>query len=231
MQSISLSLVVPAYNEADRLSDVVSALTEELRRAALIYELILVDNGSHDSTGAIARTLASQNPNIRVVTIEHNEGYGAGVLAGLAKAKGDIVGWMHADGQVKPADVVRLYRRMESGEYAMAKAVRIERDESRWRRLQSRAYNWLFRVLFGIPYRDINGTPKLLKREACEESRLVSKDWFLDPESVIKIVRRKLPLAEEEIHWNHRAGGASKVHLFTSLEFLRNMVLYRLYLK
>lgn len=221
--SLPLSLVIPLYNEEENARPVISELVPVLREAALPFELILVDNGSRDRTGPLLAELAGQFPEIRVVTVPVNQGYGWGVLQGLGAARGAVLGFMGGDGQTEPQDVVRVYRALERGDVALAKACRIRRQDGLQRRLITRIANLLFRLVFGLRTRDVNGTPKLLRRELYERLNPRSKDWFLDAELMIGCARAGLPYREVPATFRPRARGASNVRAATLLEFLKNM--------
>jgi glycosyltransferase involved in cell wall biosynthesis len=223
----NLSIVIPAYNEGHHLDAVIRRLQATLRRSEPSFEIVLVNNGSTDETPSIVRALAHEFPEVRVVDVFPNQGFGNGVLAGMAQARGEILGWMHADEQAKPEYLLEIYHAMKAQGLDLGKAVRIHRHEPFWRIVQSRIYNILFRWMFNLPYRDINGTPKLLSRSFYERARLNSKEWFLDPEVMLKAARMGGKIGEVEIIWNARKGGKSKVHLGTMFHFLKRMVRYR----
>jgi glycosyltransferase involved in cell wall biosynthesis len=164
---------------------------------------------------------------VKIVTIKPNAGYGGGILAGLSQATGNILGWIDADGQISPTDVVRVYRLLESGPLNMAKAVRTTREDPFIRKFQSWFYNLLFRVLFRTKCRDINAPPKLFKRKLYEKLQMQSTDWFITAECVIKALRLGEKIGEVEVTWNKRSGGKSKVNPATATEFLRKMIAYR----
>ena len=226
--SPEFSIVVPAYNEGEHLADVIAEMTDVLGRAGIDYEIVVVNNGSHDDTGAIIDRLAGNTLRIRAVHLAQNRKYSGGILAGLVEARGAVMGWAHADGQADPKDVVRLYRAMREKKCELAKAIRKERHESPWRIVQGKIWYGIFQLLFWSPYRDVNATPKLMTRRAAGILKLDSRDWFLDPEFVIKALRHKLPICEVETIWRSRRSGSTRAHLFTGLEFLKNLILYRI---
>jgi N-formylglutamate amidohydrolase len=88
-------------------------------------------------------------------------------------------------------------------------------------------YNLLFRVLFGYPHRDINGTPKVFTRELHQRLELRSKDWFVDAEVMLKAHDLGARFAEVEVEFHRREAGASHVRASAVVEFLRNMLRYR----
>src|SRR3989344_3180225 len=207
MRQPELSIIVPAYNEAAHLEVVIAEMEGVLDSSHIEYEILIVNNGSHDDTGAGAERLQMQNSRIVHLNLDVNQCYGGGILAGLAKARGETMGWMHADGQASPEDMVRLYRKMRTEGYELGKAVRRIRHESPWRKVQGRIWYTVFQLLFWSPYRDVNATPKLLTRRAAHILKLGSRDWFLDPELVIKSLRHHLPMCEAETGWRSRGGG------------------------
>ncbi|HCM43457.1 MAG: Glycosyl transferase family 2 [Candidatus Kaiserbacteria bacterium GW2011_GWC2_49_12] len=231
MSAFELSIIVPAYNEANHLEAVISEMSDVFDAAHLDYEILIVNNGSRDSTGEVMEKLQARNPRITRLYLRENQQYGGGILAGLEKARGATIGWAHADGQANPEDIVRLYREMKTKGYEIGKAVRTVRYESPWRKVQGRIWFTIFRTLFPSPYRDVNATPKLLTRRAAEILKLDSHDWFLDPELVIRAIRHRIPICEVETVWRSRKSGSTRAHLLTGLEFLKNLLLYRFGLK
>lgn len=102
---MKVSLIIPCYNEA-------SSLKELLDRCQVLTknhnnEVILVDNGSTDDTPQILSLLLPGYTGCRTIRIEQNQGYGHGILEGLRAAKGEILGWTHADLQTDPGDVIK----------------------------------------------------------------------------------------------------------------------------
>lgn len=223
-----LSIVVPAYNEGEHLAGVIAEMVNVFDKEGLNYEIIIVNNGSRDDTGAIIDRLAKESTRIRAVHLQENRKYSGGILAGLAEARGPVMGWSHADGQADPKDIVRLYRAMRERRCELAKAVRRERYESPWRIVQGKIWYGVFQLLFWSPYRDVNATPKLMSKRAAAVLKLDSRDWFLDPEFVIKALRHNLRICEVETVWRSRRSGSTRAHLLTGLEFLKNLILFRI---
>src|SRR5262245_34309679 len=104
-----LSMIMPCYNEESIVGYTIPRLIEAFDRAGHTLELIAIDNGSHDRTGEILRSLAARYPNVLPHRVEVNQGYGFGVLSGIALCTAPWVGFIPADGQVDAEDVVRLY--------------------------------------------------------------------------------------------------------------------------
>lgn len=225
---MKFSLIIPAYNEEENIGIVVTNLVVALRTSGNPFEIVVVDNGSTDGTSGVLESICREIPEVRTTRVFSNQGYGNGILAGLRVAEGQTLGWMHADNQVSPTDVLLIYQNLNRKNLDFCKAVRVDRDEHWMRIIQSRVYNIFFRLLFGGALRDINGTPKFFKRELYEGLNLHSRDWFLDPEIVIKALRRGAKIGEVEVKWGMRPGGSSHVSSGAWLQFVKNLIKYKI---
>ena len=222
-----LSIVIPAWNEVAAISLVVNGLWRSFTAQDIPFEIVAVDNGSTDGTDRVLEELARRIPQVRIVRVFPNEGYGNGILSGLKEATGDILGWIDADGQSSADDVAEAYHLFVKGQYDVCKGVRKGRKDSVPRLIQSRVYNMLFHALFNVPCSDINSKPKFFTREVYERAGLSSKDYFIDAELVIKAVRLGARIGEISVKGDARQGGSSKIRIATPLEFLKNMVAYK----
>jgi dTDP-4-dehydrorhamnose 3,5-epimerase-like enzyme len=224
-----LSLVMPCYNEEECLNATASALAQAFHDEGIDLELVLVNNGSTDRTGRIIDELIADGLPVTKVQIENNVGYGDGILQGLDACRAPLMGYLCADGQVAPADVVRTYQLMEGrAERVMAKVRRRFRQDSWKRKIVSIVYNFMMLGLFGwLGAIDINGSPKIFSRKNFMAMRLRSTDWFLDPEIVLKAKLLGLRTIEIDVEGFARQGGTSNVKRQTILEFLANIFRYR----
>lgn len=224
-----LSLVIPAYNEAGGIGPVVSRLFDAFAQGGYRLELVVVDNGSDDDTGAVLAGLQGRHPLLRVHRVEVNQGYGNGILEGIPRATGEWVGMIPADGQVDAEDVVRLYEAaLATDGRVVAKVRRRFRLDGVKRKVVSVAYNVLVLILWpGIGTLDTNGSPKLLRRDALATMRLESRGWFLDPELMIKAHYMGLRVMEVNVFARMRGTGLSHVRPSTCWEFLVELLRYR----
>jgi glycosyltransferase involved in cell wall biosynthesis len=159
-----LSVVVPAYNEEERLEPMLRAYASALRGDD---ELIVVVNGSTDHTADVARRVAADHASIQVIEIPEKIGKGGAVRAGFAKSTGTRVGFADADLATPPAEFMRLVDAMDAADGAIA---------SRWapgsrvygrtwlRTLASRCFALLVRALFGLPFADTQCGAKVFHR-------------------------------------------------------------------
>jgi len=223
-----LSLVIPFYNEEEIMEEVIHSIVEELVRSMLDYELVLVDNGSEDRTGAILERIAFQDNKIMPLHIKVNRGYGHGVIEGLKQCRGEYLGFMCGDGQIRPECITAVFSRLLKTEARFCKVRRVERKDDLPRRIITVVYNFLFPLLFRVKVRDINGTPKIFTRGFYKEMQPTCRDWFIDAEMVIRATRAGVPIEEVPVTFHERSRGKSKIGLAAILEFLRNMFIYRL---
>ena len=221
-----LGLAIPFFNEEAAAQVVIADLKGALREARIPHAIALVNNGSTDSTGKILNRLASKDESLLVLHLEENGGYGGGILAGMRQLQTPVVGWMWGDGQVEASVVVDAYEALVRTGAELAKARRIQRNDGRQRWAVSKAYNLVMRAL-GSKLSDANGCPKLFTREAWETLDARSTDWFLDPEVVLKALEKGLVWTEVDAVMRARAGGASKVHRETVIEFLKHLRAWR----
>lgn len=102
---MKLSIVVPCYDEAENIPLILERFREVIKRDDI--EVVLVDNGSTDSSSEVLKGLLPKYPFARTIRVEVNQGYGYGIVQGLKSCRGDYIGWTHADMQTDPADLIK----------------------------------------------------------------------------------------------------------------------------
>lgn len=226
---MTLSLVILCYNEGKNIRKVISGLYETFERSSIDYELVLVNNGSTDKTPQTLESLVREKPDVtKVVHVSINQGYGWGIINGLKRVSQRYVGFMDGDGQIKSSDVLKVYSKLVDENLDLCKVKRVARENGLARKFISYCYNFIFRFLFSLNVKDINATPKIMRREIYKKLDLASKDWFLDAEVIIKCTRMRCRIGEVPVTFHKREMGKSYVNFYTILEFLKNMIRYRL---
>lgn len=223
---MDFSIILPAYNEAGNLPLLLRDLKGAFDPLSISYEMIVVDNGSIDDTQEVLNSLRAEIPQLRSV-VWPNKGFGWCVLQGFAAARGEVLGFMDADKQIEPRYIAEIYQQLKRDGLDFCKAVRVSRADGRVRRAVSRIYNLVFRLVFGVNAKDINGKPKVFTRELYQRLNLVSRDWFLDAEIMIKIRKERCALGEVPISFLAREGGKSEMRLATIFEFIKNIIYWR----
>jgi glycosyltransferase involved in cell wall biosynthesis len=224
-----LSLVMPAYNEAEIIGYTMHRLLSAFDKAGYRLELVAVDNGSSDRTGEIIQEFAAQNPAVVYCRVEKNQGYGNGILQGIPLCSAQWIGIIPADGQVDAEDVVRLYEAVVvANQPVIGKVRRRFRMDGLRRKFVSITYNFLVLLLYPqIGSLDINGSPKILPHDIVTQMGLSSKGWFLDPEIMIKAHYMGVRVLEFNVFARMRGTGVSHVRMETCWEFLRNLLAFR----
>jgi glycosyltransferase involved in cell wall biosynthesis len=204
-------------------------LHQVFERAGHRLEIVAVDNGSRDRTGAIIADLAQQGLGVVPCRVERNEGFGHGVLTGLPLASANLVGIIPADGQVDAEDVVRLFEAALSADgKVIAKVRRRFRMDGLLRKVVSVSYNLFTRLLWPtLASIDLNGNPKIFPRAVIPLLRLESKGWLLDLEFLIKTHYLGLRVLEFNVFARMRGNGTSHVRASTCWEFFKHLLAYR----
>ncbi len=229
MKIPEVSLVMPCYNEEISIRDTAPELINTFVQDGIDIEMILVNNGSKDGTEKIIDELIGNGFPITKVSLEKNEGYGGGILEGLKKCTSNIIGYLCADGQVSAEDTLMAFRLIKGREDQVITKVRRRLRQDSWKRkIVSILYNGMMQALFDrLGSIDINASPKFFSRRTFEQMNLVSRDWFLDPEIIIKAKYLGLRVIEVNVPGYLRKGGASNVNLGTCFEFIKNIVRYK----
>lgn len=227
-----VSVVVLCYRAGNSIGVVVTPLYAQLRALGVPFELVLVANfwpGQNDPTPAVVEEFACSRPEVRVLSHEKQGAMGWDMRAGLAAARGKYIVVMDGDAQNPVDDAVRIYRLMKENGADVMKGRRVLRQDGSYRLFISLVYNVLFLLLFRtFGLWDINGKPKALTREAYSRMDLTSDDWFIDAEIVLAARKANLRIAEMNVVFLENPERSSFVKVTAILEFLRNMLRYRL---
>jgi dolichol-phosphate mannosyltransferase len=215
---VRLSVIIPARNEAPVVTTTLDALLGRLDREAIDCEVLVVDDGSSDGTGAAVARVAARDPRVRCLGNDGPHGFGHAVRKGLEHYTGDAVVIVMADGSDDPRDVVMYHRVLEAG-YDCAFGSRfvpgaVVRDYPRLKLAINRVVNTGIRFLFRHGYNDTTNAFKAYRREVIEQMQpLISPHFNLTVEMPLKAVTRGFSYAIVPTSWTNRAGGESKLQL------------------
>jgi glycosyltransferase involved in cell wall biosynthesis len=224
-----ISFIMPCYNEQDVLPYTIPQFVQAFERAGHRLELVACDNGSTDRTAAIIHDFVAQGLPVVYHRVEPNEGYGNGVLKSMPRCTAPWIGFIPADGQVDAEDVARLFEVLKHTDpMVMGKVRRRFRMDGLPRKIVSVAYNvfvWCLWPRLGSI--DVNGTPKILHRDVIAAMDLRSKEWFLDPEVMVKAHYLGVRVIEMNVFARMRSSGLSHIRAGTCLEFFVNLLRFR----
>lgn len=171
---MQLSIIIPVYNEEDSLPLLHQAIHSSLDALPeTTWEMILVDDGSHDSSLQVLEKLAHQDPgHTRVVALRRNFGQTAAIAAGIDHSCGEVIFLIDADMQNDPADIPMMLEKIEQG-YDVVSGWRVDRQDTfLTRTVPSRIANWLISTVTGVHLHDYGCTLKAYRREVITGFRL-----------------------------------------------------------
>jgi glycosyltransferase involved in cell wall biosynthesis len=231
------SVVIPCYNEADRIGATIAATVDYLKQNSPQSELIVVNDGSTDGTSTVARESLGQAGVIDNRLLENfpNRGKGAAVRTGLLAARKPIVLFFDADLATPLTEIPKVIEPISQGDVDLAFGSRaldrslIGRHQSWVREQGGRVFNLLVRLSSGLPFWDTQCGFKAFRMETCrsilESARI--RGFAFDVELLFLAQRAGLSLREIPVRWNHVDG--SKVHfLRDSVTMLREVVALRM---
>ncbi len=201
-----ISVIVPLYNERESLPQLYKELISELTGLAPRYELIFVDDGSHDGSLDVLESLQKTDDKIKIVSFRRNFGKAAALSAGFKRARGDVIVTMDADLQDRPHEIKKLLGKIESG-WDLVSGWRIRRADPWRKRTASRIFNKVTSLLTGVRIHDINCGLKAYRRRVIEEIRVYGEMHRYIP---VLASYRGFAVGEVEVKHQGRRHGKSK---------------------
>ncbi|MFP6672307.1 MAG: glycosyltransferase family 2 protein [Pirellulaceae bacterium] len=204
---MSVSVVVPTYNELENVQLLYEELDAVLQKLDRPYEILFVDDGSTDGTTARLKELAGQDPQVKVVCFRRNYGQTAAMQAGLQMARHDAIVTLDGDLQNDPADIPMMLAKLDEG-YDLVHGWRKKRQD-KWlsRKLPSKIANWLISRTTRFPIHDLGCTLKVIRREIAQELELYGEMHRFIP---ILAHQRGARCAEVVTHHRARQFGQTK---------------------
>jgi len=201
-----LSVVVPAFNEEGSLERVVRAVKRVAADIAAEHEVLIVDDGSRDATPRIAARLASELEGVRVIRHPFNLGFGAGQKSGFGHARHEYVTLVPADGQFDVEELRRYLGPMAEADVVVG--FRGRRKDPLRRRVNTRIFRLIMRLLFGVRLHDINWV-KLFRKSILDGIEIEFKGIGVDAEVIVKAKQKGCRFAEVEVSYLPRTTGRS----------------------
>lgn len=215
---MTLAVVIPVRNEAPNIGRTIDRVREALRREGVGYDIVVVDDGSTDSTTDEVRARAADDSGVRLVRNGPPHGFGYAVRRGLEVFEADAVAIMMGDGSDDPADLVRYYAVLrDRAECAFgSRFIRGGRVEHYppLKRVVNRAANLLIRVMFGLSYNDVTNAFKAYRADVIKGCLpLLSAHFNLTVELPLKAIVRGYSYEVIPITWRQRDVGISSLRL------------------
>jgi glycosyltransferase involved in cell wall biosynthesis len=213
----SLSVFFPAYNDAPSLPSLVETTFAVLEEHVSDYEVIVVNDGSHDQTGEVLEELGQRyGPRMRVVTHQQNRGYGGALRSGFEAATKEFVFYTDGDGQYDVGELPRLLERVGLAT-GLVNGFKLDRHDPAHRVWIGKIYNFCARLLFRIRIRDIDCDYRLIRRSLLNEIHLTSTSGTICVELVRKLELSQCQVVEVGVHHYPRLHGTSQFFRVRSL--------------
>ncbi len=220
-QRPALSAIVPFFNEAGAAEPFARELIAALEALGQPFEIVAVNDGSTDGTGALLDTIAASDSRFRVVHFRRNFGQTAALMAGFDMSRGEVLVTLDGDGQNDPADIGPLLAKLNEG-FDVVSGWRRERRDGLLRRLPSRIANALISAMSGVHLRDYGCTLKAYRRSALDGVRLYGELHRFIP---IFATWQGARVTELPTHHRPRRTGRSKYGLGRTSRVVLDMVL------
>ncbi len=213
----SLSVFFPAYNDAPSLPPLIAKTFAVLDEFVEDFEVIVVNDGSADDTGAVLEELRVQyGPRMRVITHPENKGYGGALRTGFSEATKDFIFYTDGDGQYDVGDLPALLGAMQP-HVGLVNGYKIARQDPWHRKVIGAVYNQFARFLFGVRLRDIDCDFRLFRRALLEEKPLRSSSGTICVELVKLLERSGMDVVELPVGHYPRLHGRSQFFRVKSL--------------
>jgi glycosyltransferase involved in cell wall biosynthesis len=201
----TLSLVLPALNEAENLAVALPGARRQLALLCEDFEIIVVDDGSIDDTAQVVRAAAAEDPRVRLVQHPRNRGYGSALRSGFHAARFERVAFTDADLQFDLAELGPLLDL--SAWHDVVIGYRAQRQDPWNRRLNAWAWGQLVNRTFDLSVRDVNCAFKVFRRDLLQELALRSEGAFVNTELLAQLRARGASIREVPVTHRPRLRG------------------------
>jgi glycosyltransferase involved in cell wall biosynthesis len=205
----SLSIFFPAYNDAGTIASLALIAHMTARELTDDYEVIVVDDGSPDHTGALLDEMARHFPWLRVVHHAQNRGYGGALRTGFLTASKDLIFYTDGDAQYDPREMVKLYQALGPG-VDFVNGYKIGRSDPVHRIVIGRLYHAFVRTVFALRLRDVDCDFRLMRRGVFDKVVLTRSSGVICVELMKKVQDHGFRIAEVPVHHFHRSYGRSQ---------------------
>jgi glycosyltransferase involved in cell wall biosynthesis len=213
MNRPSLSVFFPAYNDAGTIASLVLMAHMAARTLTDDHEVIVIDDGSPDHTGALLDEMALSFPWLRVIHHGQNRGYGGALRSGFAAASKELVFYTDGDAQYDPRELQLLYDAL-GPDVDFVNGYKIGRSDPLHRVVIGRMYHWFVKVAFRLRLRDVDCDFRLMRRRVFDKVSLTRSSGVICVELMKKVQDHGFRIGEVPVHHYHRSYGKSQFFNF-----------------
>lgn len=234
MKSYAVSLVIPCYNESEHLADSLPRVLNVLKKLKKSFEIIIVDDNSHDNTQEIIKKFIQKYKTSDTQFVQHkkNVGRGGTVTEGLMLSRGEIVGFIDIDLEISPDYIPQFLEIIDTkkADIVVGKRYYPFLLNSLHRYIASRVYSALVQLILKLPISDTEAGYKFFRRKKILPVLRSVKDakWFWDTEVIAMSTEKGLKISEIDVLFERRRDKTSTVHIFKdSFGYLISLIAYR----
>jgi glycosyltransferase involved in cell wall biosynthesis len=220
-------VILPAHNEEEVIATTVHNVIDALSLWMLDYEVLVIDDGSKDHTGAILDTIAATHRCLKVIRHPVNQGYGAALVSGFESVTKDLVFFMDSDGQFDIRDLENFFPLIE--EYDAVLGYRVDRQDTWMRKVNAWGWKILVGMVFGIYVRDVDCAFKLYPASFFHDNKLETRGAMINTEILYKFTRAGYTYTQIGVRHLPRLGGrATGAKPTVILRAFRELFIYAL---
>ncbi len=196
---------MPAYNEQDNIREVVKSAILFLKKREINGEVVIVDDGSTDKTVKVLLNLAQLYKNLKIISHEKNEGYGAAVYDGLRAAKNDLIFFTDSDRQFNINELDDFLEKIKECDAVIG--YRKNRSEGWVRKMNAKGWALVCYVMLGVKHKDIDCAFKLMKKSSLAKIEVSSKGAAFSAELLHKLKKSGASIVELPVtHYRRKSG-------------------------
>lgn len=220
--AIKLSVVIPCFNEEKRFIKGINHFLDYFKNQRYAWELVLVNDGSHDSTLQLMRKLSLKYKNLKIVSYKNNQGKGYALVKGVKKAKGQIILFSDIDHAVSIDTIESFLHYFNKGIVAVIGSRRVNgskivRHQNQIRELLGQGFTLLVRLLIDSKIKDATCGFKAFKKDIAKKifSKITIYDWAFDAELLYLCKIHKIDIVQAPVYWSDVKG--SKVSILKDI--------------
>lgn len=212
----SISAFFPAYNDAGSIVEIVRKTMSMLPKVADDYEIVVVDDGSTDETGALLEKLAGECSFLRIIHHGVNRGYGAALITGFANCSRELIFYTDGDGQYDVEEMPSLLKAFGEGT-DVVNGYKISRSDPWYRIVAGSLYRHLMHILFRLKIKDVDCDFRLFRRDLLSKTCLTFDSGVICVEMIKRFQDLGCTIVEVPVHHYHRHHGSSQFFRFKHL--------------
>lgn len=201
-KKLSITAFFPAYNDEVTIQSMVLETDYILRRLCSDYEILVIDDGSSDTTRELLKDLSKNLPKLRVIFHEKNLGYGGSIKTGIREAKKDWIFYTDGDGQYDVKEIELLALHVDEADFITGR--KISRSDSLLRIIVGRIYHTVNKIIFGLRVNDVDCDFRLMKRDLMKKIVFKTNTGFFPVEMVKRVQNAGARIYEAPVHHYYR---------------------------